>query len=96
VLEIVVKIQISEKLKMLEIVEKTMEVLEEIMQINDKMLINAKTRMETVARITVQNPNLTEALEGALQPVKKLAQQRPLVLRLPALKVVQKDVNKLK
>merc|ERR1719219_829230 len=52
--------------------------------------------METVARITVQNPNLTEVLEGALQPVKKLAQQRPLVLRLPALKVVQKGVKKFK
>merc|ERR1719189_1768756 len=49
--------------------------------------------METVARITVQNPNLTEAQEGALQPVKKLAQQRPLVLKLLAQKVVQKDVK---
>merc|ERR1712241_1168896 len=52
--------------------------------------------METVVKITVQNPNLMEVQEGALQPVKKLAQQRPLVLRLPALKDVQKDVDKLK
>ena len=60
------------------------------------MPINAKTRMEIVAKITVQNPNLAEVEEDALELALKPAQQRPLVLRLHALKVVQKDVNEQK
>ena len=60
------------------------------------MPINAKTRTAIAAKITVQNPNLTEVEEDALELALKPAQQRPLVLRLHVLKVVQKDVNEKK
>ena len=60
------------------------------------MPINAKTRMEIAAKITAQNPNLTEVEEDVLELALRPAQQLPLVLRLHVLKVVQKDVNEYK